>query len=62
MTSVDWKKIYAAFERETETLDGGGVIVSPSGEVTSAPSGHGYLELIGELEGARLFSTMTTLT
>lgn len=54
MSNVDWKKVFEAFERETETLDGGGVIVSPSGEVTSAPSGHGYLELIGELEGGEV--------
>ena len=54
MSNVDWKKVFEAFERETETLDGGGVIVSPSGEITSAPGGHRYLELVGDLESGEV--------
>lgn len=42
--NVDWDDVYAIFERETEALEGGGVIVYGDKPPAPAPSHEGYDE------------------
>ena len=43
MSNIDWKAVKGLFDRETETLEGGGVIVSRDGSVKPAESHYGEL-------------------
>lgn len=43
MSNINWKAVKELFDRETETLEGGGVIVSRDGSVKPAESHYGEL-------------------
>ena len=51
MSDIDWTRALELFNEETETLEGGGIIVHPDGTVEAAESHYGELSDAMYVEG-----------